>query len=73
MSREEKCLQMLGANVKAMRKMRGLTQESLSALCNFDPTYISMIERGKRNPPFLTLLVLAKKLDCRVSDFTKGI
>lgn len=73
MSSESQDLLTLGKNLKAYRKQNGLTQEQLSELCGFDPTYISMIERGKRNPAFLTLVKLAKNLSCRVSDLTKDI
>lgn len=73
MSREGKSLQILGYNVKNMRKKRGLTQEMLSELCDLDPTYISMIERGKRNPSFMTLVGLARHLGCPLSELTRGI
>ena len=70
MSSEAKALIALGKNIKSRRRVRGLTQEKLAELCDFDPTYISLLERGKRNPPYSTLLKISKELDCKVSDIT---
>lgn len=38
-----------GNNVKKYRKEQGLSQEELASLCNLHRTYISDIERKKRN------------------------
>jgi len=70
MSSDTKDLKSLGANIKDRRKACGLTQEQLAELCDFDPTYISLLERGKRNPPFSTLSKIAQKLKCKVSELT---
>ena len=68
MLNEKKLLQALGKQIKSVRKDSGLTQEQLAELCDFDPTYISLLERGQRNPPFLTLCKLANKLCCTVKE-----
>ena len=68
MLNEKKLLQALGKQIKSVRKDSGLTQEQLAELCDFDPTYISLLERGQRNPPFLTLCKLANKLGCTVKE-----
>lgn len=70
MSSEEKTLKLLGQNIRGRRKEVGLTQEALAELCDLDPTYISLLERGKRNPAFLTLVNIAKQLDFSVSELT---
>jgi len=57
--------------VRAQRESLGLSQEKLAEKCGFDRTYISMIERGKRNPSFLNLLKLADGLDTSVSKLTE--
>ena len=62
MVNEKKLLRALGQQIKAARKAGGLTQETLAELCDFDPTYVSLLERGLRNPPFLTICKLADKL-----------
>lgn len=40
----------LGQNVRQIRESKNLTQEKLAEFASLDPTYISGIERGLRNP-----------------------
>jgi len=59
---------------KAIRERRvqlGLSQERLAEECGFDRTYISMLERGTRNPSFLNLLKIASGLKTSVSKLTE--
>ena len=65
---EKKALIALGKQIKAARKAQGLTQEQLAELCEFDPTYVSLLERGLRNPPFLTLYNIARQLECTMKQ-----
>ena len=60
---------------KAIRERReelGLSQERLAEECGFDRTYISMLERGTRNPSFLNLLKIASGLKTSVSRLTEA-
>ena len=60
---------------EAIRKRReelGFSQEKLADQCGFDRTYISMLERGVRNPSFLNLLKLSDGLQTSVSKLTEG-
>lgn len=66
-------LKELGDKVRAVRTKLDLSQEALAERCKFDRTYISLIERGQRNPSFTNLIRLAEGLDVSVSDITKGI
>jgi transcriptional regulator with XRE-family HTH domain len=52
----------LGKAIRQVRLAAGLTQQQLGAKCGYDATYISMVERGRRNPPFLTLCSIARHL-----------
>jgi len=70
---EKKALTALGTQIKAVRKAQGLTQEQLAEACEFDPTYVSLLERGLRNPPFLTLYKIAEQLECSMKRFFEGI
>jgi transcriptional regulator with XRE-family HTH domain len=59
---------------KAIRRRReelGWSQEELADRCGFDRTYISMLERGRRNPSFLNLLKLSDGLEISVSTLTE--
>ena len=64
-------LQEFGLAIKAERLRRGMSQEELAERCGFDRTYISMLERGKRNPSLLNLLRLVKGLETLVSVLTE--
>jgi len=66
-----KPLILLGKAIRTQREGLGLSQEKLAERCGFDRTYISMLERGKRNPSLLNLLKLAKGLETSVSKLTE--
>ena len=66
-----KLLLPLGDAIRKQRELLGLSQEKLAERCGFDRTYISMLERGKRNPSFLNLLRLAEGLNISVSTLTE--
>lgn len=59
--------------MQAERKRRGLTQEDLSDLTNLHRTYISEVERGKRNPALENISKIAKALGMKVHELTDGI
>lgn len=63
----------LGASLRNRRIELGLTQEALAEKANLDPTYISGIERGTRNPSFLSLYKIIKSLGSTFSKITLGI
>lgn len=53
---------LVGRNVLRLRLEAGLTQEQLSARCDFGQNYISDLERGLRNPTIVSLYELAVAL-----------
>jgi transcriptional regulator with XRE-family HTH domain len=57
----------LGQKIKKHREALNLSQEALAHKCDFDRTYISLLERGKRNPSYLNLLKLCKGLEIELS------
>jgi transcriptional regulator with XRE-family HTH domain len=61
-------LSALGVAIGARRRRVGLSQEEVSLRCGFNRAYISVIERGQRNPTVLTLAAIADVLDCTLSD-----
>jgi transcriptional regulator with XRE-family HTH domain len=61
-------LVLFGRRVRARRIELGLSQEVLAANCGLDRTYISMVERGVRNPSLLNIEKLAHGLDSTVSE-----
>jgi transcriptional regulator with XRE-family HTH domain len=63
----------LGKNLRLQRETKKLTQEKLAEQAELDPTYISGIERGVRNPSILSLVRISKALGTQVSDLLKGV
>ena len=55
-------VRLLGANVRAARKARGLSQEALALDAEMKRSYLSELERGKRNPTVRALGRLAAAL-----------
>jgi transcriptional regulator with XRE-family HTH domain len=66
-------VQACGHVIKYLRKTKGWSQEELAHFCGLDRTYISLLERGLRNPTLTTLFALANCLDCPVNQFIKKI
>ena len=50
----------LGNNLRRLRKAKGLGQEKFALEFGIDRTYVSGIERGKRNP---TITVVQRRAD----------
>ncbi len=55
-------LRKLGERIRSYRRARGLTQEALAEKLGLSVAYVSIIERGGRNPPYTTLLAIARAL-----------
>lgn len=53
----------LGANVRAERHRRALTQEALAEELGITPRYLAAIERGERNLTLDSIEALAAQLD----------
>lgn len=68
---ENLILQNLGARIKIFRQNLSLSQEALAEKCNFDRTYISLLERGKRNPSYLNLLKLCHGLEIKIEELLR--
>ena len=63
-----KLLIRFGERVRDLRQGKGLSQEAFADRCGLDRTYISSIERGKRNVSLENLEVLARALDVSLSQ-----
>jgi transcriptional regulator with XRE-family HTH domain len=60
---------LLGARIKELRKLRGLSQEKLAEIINIDPKHLSRIEVGRSFPSMDTLSEIAKALKTELKDF----
>ena len=50
-----------------------MTQQQVGNLCNMDPTAVSRLERGQRNPRLLTIVRLAHALNVPPRDLLDGV
>ena len=73
MPKRDPVLAVLGQNVRRRRETRELTQEKLAEKAGLDPTYISGIERGLRNPGIKNVTKLAKALGLSTAELCKGV
>ncbi|MBT1700282.1 helix-turn-helix domain-containing protein [Fulvivirgaceae bacterium PWU4] len=62
-----------GELLKELRNKKGLTQEELATDCGLDRTYISMLERGLRQPTLTTLFKIAEVLNVSPSSIVKQL
>lgn len=62
----------LGANLRALRKEKGLSQEDMGEFLGIDRTYVGAIERGERNPSLRVVQDLADGLGIRAIELLDG-
>lgn len=60
----------LGARIKELRELKGISQQQLASDCNFEKSNMSRIEAGNTNPTYETLLKIGKALSVSVSELT---
>lgn len=59
--------------MRQAREKKELTQEKLAEIAEIDPTYVSGIERGLRNPGIKNVARIAKALGISTSELCKGV
>ena len=59
----------VGLRIKELRIKLGISQEELAARANLDRTYITSVERGKRNISIGTLEKIVLQLNCTMHEF----
>lgn len=62
----------IGARVKARRKLMGITQERLAEVIDTSVVTISAIENAKIHLTLGTMVSIANALGCTVDDFVEG-
>ncbi len=55
--------QIVAQNFRMVRKQRKLSQQAVAKKARVSVSYVSMLERGQRTPPLITLEAMAKALD----------
>ena len=66
-------LEVFAANVRRLRKERGLTQERLAELSDLHMTDIARIETQGRDPGVKVVAKIACGLNCPISDLFEGV
>jgi len=59
--------------LKKIRTDRLITQETLALKCGLDRTYISLMERGERQPTLSTILKLSKILKISGAEIVRRV
>ncbi len=65
--------QAFGTVLRKLRKNSGMSQEALALECNLDRTYISLLERGLRQPSIKTLFKLVVILKISPANFVTDV
>lgn len=58
----------IGEKIKTFRKKKGLSQEDLGFKSSLHRTYISEVERGRRNISIVNIAKVAKALNLRIKE-----
>lgn len=58
----------LGHAIRAIRTERNLSQEAVALDAEMEPSWLSHIENGRRNPSWATVQRIAEALGVRVSE-----
>lgn len=66
-------LHAFGNTLKHLRKKKSWSQEELADRSGLDRTYISLLERGLRNPTLSTIFSLANCLDYQPNQLVKEV
>jgi transcriptional regulator with XRE-family HTH domain len=61
-------IEVFGKVLRKLREEKQLSQEKLAEYCELDRTYISLLERGLRQPTITTIFKLAKALNITPSQ-----
>jgi transcriptional regulator with XRE-family HTH domain len=61
----------VGLNLQRLRREKGLSQEELADRAGIHQTYLSGVERGKRNPTVVVLQRIAEALDADIADLVE--
>ncbi|MFZ2060914.1 MAG: helix-turn-helix transcriptional regulator [Candidatus Binatus sp.] len=73
MARRTNITERFGLRVRELRQRANLSQEEFAARCNLDRTYISGIERGKRNVALRNIEAIAQALHISIAELLKTV
>ena len=59
----------VGLRIKELRNKMGISQEELADRADLDRTYITSVEKGRRNISIATLEKIVVQLKCTMHEF----
>jgi transcriptional regulator with XRE-family HTH domain len=62
-----------GEALRRAREAAGMTQEQVGNLCDMDPSAVSRLERGQRNPRLVTVVRLAHAIGVPPKELLDGV
>ena len=60
--------QKIGNRIRELRESKGISQQNLAAICNFEKANLSRIEAGRTNPTVSTLYKISQALEITLSE-----
>ena len=60
--------QKIGNRIRELRESKGISQQNLAAVCDFEKANMSRIEAGRTNPTISTLYKISQALETTISD-----
>ena len=73
MSLSSDILARFGRRVRSLREKADLSQEAFADRCGLDRTYISGIERGKRNVSLRNIYAIAQALGLSIGELFRHV
>lgn len=58
----------IGQRIRILRESKGISQQVLAAMCNFEKANLSRIEAGRTNPTVSTLYKISQGLGVSISE-----
>ena len=63
----------IGNTLRKFRKEANLSQEALALICGIDRTYVSGLERGKRQPTLKVIFAISSAINISPSVFVANV
>jgi transcriptional regulator with XRE-family HTH domain len=60
--------QKIGNKIRELRESKGISQQNLAAICNFEKANLSRLEAGRTNPTISTLFKISQALEITITD-----
>lgn len=63
--------QKIGNRIRELRESKGISQQNLAAICNFEKANLSRLEAGRTNPTLATLYKISQALEVSLSELVE--